>query len=103
AALWINFTLTRHQGQFRPLFAIAGALVMGAGICGMHYTGMAASVFIPYADCRYDPNQDFDTLAYLIAAITSVILGLALMLGIYRRTQADLHLQLSENRLRALI
>ena len=42
---------------------IAGALVMGAGICAMHYTGMAAIPMIP--GIGYDPV--FVGLSFLIA------------------------------------
>ena len=45
AALWIVFTLGQHAGQQKTVWKILAALVMGAAICGMHYTGMAASVF----------------------------------------------------------
>jgi PAS domain S-box-containing protein len=103
AALWMAFTLARHSSEFRYLFQLGAALVMGAAICGMHYTGMAASVFIPYAGCRFDPNQNFDMLALSIAAITSLILGLALAAGIYKKTQMEFQLHNSESKLRAMI
>jgi len=103
AALWITFTLARHSSRYRYLFQIGAALIMGAAICGMHYTGMAAAVFIPYADCRYDPNQNFDMLALSIAGITSIILGLALVVGSYKKTQTEFLLASSESKLRAII
>lgn len=87
AALWIVFTLGQHEGRWRTVWQSIAALIMGAAICGMHYTGMWASVFIPYADCRYDPDQDFIELALIIATITSTILGMALSLTIYTREQ----------------
>ncbi len=78
AALWIAFTLARLSSKFRHMLQIGAALVMGAAICGMHYTGMWASVMIPFANCRYDPDQDFDILALTIAVVTSIILSIAL-------------------------
>ena len=87
AALWIVFTLGQHEGRWKIVWQSIAALIMGAAICGMHYTGMWASVFIPYADCRYDPDQDFIELALIIATITSTILGIALSLTIYTREQ----------------
>jgi signal transduction histidine kinase/NO-binding membrane sensor protein with MHYT domain/DNA-binding response OmpR family regulator len=87
AALWIAFTLARHGGRYRSVLQAGAALIMGAAICGMHYTGMAAATFIPYADCRYDPNQNFDMLALAITGITSVILSIALALALYHRQQ----------------
>ncbi|PCI55542.1 MAG: hypothetical protein COB36_07950 [Alphaproteobacteria bacterium] len=87
AALWIVFTLGQHEGRWKIVWQSIAALIMGAAICGMHYTGMWASVFIPYADCRYDPDQNFIGLALIIATITSTILGMALSLTIYTREQ----------------
>lgn len=81
AALIIVFKLARHSGKYRMLFKLGAALIMGLAICGMHYTGMAAAVFIPYADCRYDPNQSFHGLALAIGVVTVVVLGTALLFG----------------------
>jgi NO-binding membrane sensor protein with MHYT domain len=80
AALWMAFTFVRHTGAYRNFIKVGAALIMGAAICGMHYTGMAASVFMPFADCRYDPEQSFNALALVIAVISSMILQLALIL-----------------------
>ena len=102
AALWMTFTLARHDSEFRYLYQIAAALIMGAAICGMHYTGMAASVFI-YANCRYDPNQSFDKLALAIALTTGVVLALALGAGFHRRVLAETRVRNSESKLRAMI
>jgi len=93
AALWIAFTLARNGSKYRDLFQTGAALVMGAGICGMHYTGMAAAVFMPYAGCRYDPDQNFDRLALSIAGIASLILSIALIVSFYKREQEELRLQ----------
>ena len=81
AALLIAFALARHQGRCQVLLKISAALVMGGAICGMHYTGMAAAVFIPYADCRYDLGQSFIGMAVSISVITLVVLGAALFLS----------------------
>lgn len=92
AALWIVFTLCRHQGQGTFFWRVVASLVMGAAICGMHYTGMAAAVFIPYADCRFDQNQDFRGFALLVAAASSIIFAAALALDLYEKdaeTQAQ--------------
>jgi signal transduction histidine kinase/CheY-like chemotaxis protein len=97
AALWISFTLARHISKYRDLFAFGAALIMGAAICGMHYTGMWASVMVPFAQCRYDPNQNFDILALSIAGITSLILGMALATGIYKKSQAEFQLKATLN------
>ena len=82
ASLLIAFTLARHKGKWQYAFKGIAALIMGAAICGMHYTGMAAAVMLPYADCRYDQDQSFVGMALSIAAVTFIILGIALYLGI---------------------
>lgn len=102
AALWITFSLPRFAARYREMLQIAAACVMGAAICGMHYTGMASAVFLPYADCRYDPNQNFDVLALSIAFITSIILATTLFLGFYRRRLTEEDLRDSELRLRLI-
>jgi len=74
AALWIAFKLSRNRGRYPNLYQIGAALILGAGICGMHYTGMAASLIIPYAGCRFDPEQNFNELAIGVAIVTATIL-----------------------------
>lgn len=78
AALIIIFVVGRHEGKWKVAWQILAALVMGAAICGMHYTGMEASVFIPYADCRYDTEQSFYGLAMIVSSITILILIISL-------------------------
>jgi signal transduction histidine kinase/DNA-binding response OmpR family regulator len=87
AALWIVFHLGRFAHEWQFYWRIMAALIMGTAICGMHYTGMAAAVFIPFANCRYDPGQSFDLLAFSVATITSIIFGIALALGIFSKEQ----------------
>ena len=103
AALWIAFTLARHRSPARYLYQFGSAFIMGAAICGMHYTGMAAAVFIPFADCRYDPNQNFDALTAVIAGITLAILGITVGLSSYRKAKTEFYLRDSETKLRAVI
>lgn len=102
-ALWVAFTLARNASRYRDLYQVLAALLLGAAICGMHYAGMWAAVFLPFADCRYDPNQNFDMLALAIAGITTLLLGVALAFSIDRKAEAESRLQGSETRLRAMI
>jgi PAS domain S-box-containing protein len=76
AALWIAFNLARHHSKYRHIMQVGAAMVMGAAICGMHYTGMAAAVFIPFAECRYDPNQSFTVLTAAVTVIPVTLLVL---------------------------
>jgi two-component system sensor histidine kinase/response regulator len=81
AALWIVFTLARRQLRFHRLLKVLAALVMALAICGMHYTGVAAAVFIPYADCRYTPDQSFAGLTALISVVTLTIMATVLLIS----------------------
>jgi len=81
AALWIVFRLGQYAGNRKTWWQILAALIMGAAICGMHYTGMEAAVFLPYADCRYNPNQTYETLAIAVALISTSIFAVAIMLS----------------------
>ena len=87
AALLIVFILSSYNLRRKIIWQAIAAMIMGFAICGMHYTGMWASVFIPYADCRYEQNQNYLELAFIIALTSSVIIGLALSLCIYKRTK----------------
>ena len=74
AALWIIFTLGRHSGRWKTGWMIIAAMIMGIAICGMHYTGMAAAIFIPFADCRFNANQSFQFLAVAVIASSTILL-----------------------------
>lgn len=90
AALLIVFVLGgKEEGRRKLVWQILAAMVMGAAICGMHYTGMEAAVFIPHADCRYDPTQSFHTLAMAVAVISSAVFAVGLTLGMYRGEQEN--------------
>jgi signal transduction histidine kinase/NO-binding membrane sensor protein with MHYT domain/DNA-binding response OmpR family regulator len=82
AALLILFTLARRTSKHLLLLKVIAALVLGAAICGAHYIGMAATIFIPWAECRYDPSQSLVGLAMLVSSITFVFLGGTLLLSL---------------------
>jgi NO-binding membrane sensor protein with MHYT domain len=77
AALWLAFTL-------RGLVQMIGsALVMGAAVCGMHYTGMAAVRFEPVAAmARQDMAQALPAhpLGMVVFGVVSLLLLLTLLL-----------------------
>ncbi len=89
-ALFIAFSLAYRDLKYKRLLKFSAALIMGAAICGMHYTGMSATVFIPWADCRYAPDQSFVGLALSIAAITVLVLALALASMAYNQEKTIL-------------
>ena len=83
AALWIAFQL-RGETLLSGFWRKAGsALVMGAAICGMHYTGMAAAIFPPHGmPVAGDPGLPNDWLAATIAAFTFVLLTTTLLVSL---------------------
>jgi signal transduction histidine kinase/CheY-like chemotaxis protein len=76
-ALWLIFFLGRHRDQLR--LQLLSALVMGVAICGMHYTGMYATVCVSTgAVAGGDAAVDPTLLAVMIAGVTLLVLGAAL-------------------------
>src|SRR3982075_615646 len=82
AALWITFHF-RDEKTGTAREKLAGAVVMGAAIPVMHYTGMAAASFTPSgmpADLSHAVS--ISTLGTAgITAVTFIVLGLALMVS----------------------
>jgi PAS domain S-box-containing protein len=80
---------------------IAGAVVMGAAIPVMHYTGMAAASFTPSAmPADLSHAVSISTLGIAgIAAVTFVVLGLALLTSWVDRRFAAQTLELQEEKL----
>src|SRR5207249_2592084 len=57
AALWVAFQL-RTETFVSAFWKKAGAaMIMGAAICGMHYTAMAAANFAPNSVCTVAPQE----------------------------------------------
>src|SRR5258708_10418896 len=80
AALWITFHLRDEQAGI-GWRKVAGAVVMGAAIPVMHYTGMAAASFTP-SGMPADPSHAISPSALCapdISTITLIVLGLALL------------------------
>jgi PAS domain S-box-containing protein len=92
-ALWLAFTTTIHWQR------LLSAILMGAAISGMHYTGMAAATFV--ADPGMDgaggkPALAQTDLALAIATITFVILLLALVASAFDRKLVQRSRELDE-------
>jgi signal transduction histidine kinase/CheY-like chemotaxis protein len=78
-ALWIAFHL-RHNVPHVWLPRIGAAVVMGAAIVGMHYTGMAAASFPLDSVCTAaSRGVNQDGLATLVVIAISGVLGFALL------------------------
>src|SRR6266852_492676 len=100
AALWITFHF-RDEKTGIGWEKLAGAVVMGAAIPVMHYTGMAAASFTPSgmpADLSHAVS--ISTLgAAGIAAATFIVLGLALLTSWVDRRFAAQTLEVQEEKL----
>jgi diguanylate cyclase (GGDEF)-like protein len=82
AALWIAFRLRRNTPYVR-LARAGAALVMGAAIVGMHYTGMAAANFPLGSFCGAAiTGLDSRWLASLVIAVTLAVLAIALLTSV---------------------
>ena len=88
AAIWFALKSNTVVPRLRYRIKVMSALIMGFAICGMHYTGMAASVFLPlcqpvgYTAEALDPTF----LSLAIAAVTFLILGVAFSISTYKET-----------------
>lgn len=89
-AIWLALKSTRVILRVRNRVKLASAIIMGLAICGMHYTGMAASIFTPF--CGVEPMSkgigalDPTFLAIAIAAVTGVILSIAFFASTYQES-----------------
>ena len=106
-ALWLSFRLrgeTRSGGWQKPV----SALVMGAAIPVMHYTGMAAATFTPAGAVEGGLSHalKISWLATIgIIVVTFAVLGLALVTALLDRrfTEQALELESSEKRYRQIL
>src|SRR5712672_101349 len=100
AALWITFHFRDEKTGIGPE-KLAGAVVMGVAIPVMHYTGMAAASFIR-SDMPVDLSRAVSISALGtegIAAITFIVLGLALLTSWVDRRFATQTLEVQEEKL----
>jgi PAS domain S-box-containing protein len=100
AALWITFHF-RDEKMGIGWEKLAGAVVMGAAIPVMHYTGMAAASFTPSGKpTDLSHAVSISTLGTAgIAAVTFIVLGLALLTSWVDRRFATQTLELQEEKL----
>jgi signal transduction histidine kinase/ActR/RegA family two-component response regulator len=82
-ALWIAFRLRRNVPHVW-LPRVGAAVVMGAAIVGMHYTGMAAASFPLDSVCMAaQRGVNHDGLATLVVIATFGVLGFALLASLF--------------------
>ena len=88
AALWFALKSNQVVLRLRTRIKIVSAIIMGTAICGMHYTGMAASIFTPLCAPSVLTTEikplDPTLLSMGIAAVTFVILGVAFVTSTYK-------------------
>jgi PAS domain S-box-containing protein len=100
AALWITFHF-RDEKTGIGREKLTGAIVMGAAIPVMHYTGMAAASFTPSGmPTDLSHAVSISTLGTAgIAAVTFIVLGLALLTSWVDRRFAIQALEVEEEKL----
>ncbi len=96
-ALWIAFQLRSETILSAFWKKLGSALVMGAAIAGMHYTGMAAANFAPNTVCSVSP-QDINNvwLAGAIGGFTFMFLATTLLISVFDARLADHSAKLAE-------
>ncbi len=78
-AIWLVFRL---GGGNNLKLKVAAALIMGVAICGMHYTGMYATVCVSTGQVAEATGLDPVPLAAAIAAVTLLIMSIALTVSL---------------------
>jgi diguanylate cyclase (GGDEF)-like protein len=81
-ALWIFFAMRRFHGVAARVAQTVAALVMGAAISGMHYTGMAAAGFPAGALCLSTDGLGGTGLGTLVVVATVVLLSITLFTSV---------------------
>ena len=86
AALYLSFHLNQSYTPWEGWLKGGSALVMGAAIVGMHYTGMAAATFTAVRG-EVNPSYNMNTpaLGFGIGIFTLLILGLAVISAVIDR------------------
>lgn len=77
-ALLIFFMLRNLTGSAERNWQMVAALVMGAAICGMHYTGMAAAGFSADSVCLSANELRGDSLGLLVTVAAAILLSITM-------------------------
>jgi signal transduction histidine kinase/NO-binding membrane sensor protein with MHYT domain len=91
AALWLAFRFREPPGAHAPWYRLAGGLVMGVAISGMHYTAMLAMRFTPLATAQAVHGEHVlatNGLAVVVTGTTLMILIIALGGSVFERALA---------------
>ncbi len=77
-ALLIFFALRQFSGTTARNWQLVAALAMGAAVCGMHYTGMAAAEFSAASICLSADQLRGDSLGMLVTVASTVLLSMTM-------------------------
>ncbi|RCW66281.1 MHYT domain-containing protein [Pseudorhodoferax soli] len=77
-ALVIFFALRGYRGVAARHRQVLAALVMGAAICGMQYTGMAAAAFSADSVCLSAGQLRGDSVGVVVTVAATMLLSLAM-------------------------
>ena len=83
-ALWVGLRFSSELGGRRGwLYGAAAASVMGIAVAGMHYTGMAATIFVQGPAMLSDQGFALDAplMAFGISATVVIIFALSLLIA----------------------
>jgi diguanylate cyclase (GGDEF)-like protein len=97
SALFIFQAMHRMPRAQRPRYQAAAALVMGAAICGMHYTGMAAAHFPAGAVCLSAKELGGPGLTALVLMASGMLLVSTLFTAILDARLQQTALQLTRS------
>jgi signal transduction histidine kinase/DNA-binding response OmpR family regulator len=97
-AIAVSMVALKIAFRFRPTESsttviwqkLGAALVMGAAIPSMHYTGMAAIILAPFSICIVTPNGvDPTWLAVVVGAGSFMLLSLTLLVSVFDARLAE--------------
>lgn len=89
AALWIMLRLGGNEGQKTTYFRTAAAAAMGVAICGMHYVGMAAAVYVDCGSTVVTSGVDQGMLGWAVAFISGMTSATALAIVVHYKISED--------------
>jgi diguanylate cyclase len=81
-ASWVAFKLREENSLLGHSKKMFSAVIMGLGITGMHYIGMAAAKFAGNSICLVQRGVDSYWLAITISLVTLCILSITLLLSV---------------------
>ena len=88
AALSALYRLAAHPSGYQIYYRLVASLLLATAMCGMHYAGMEAAVFIPNAICRPEFHNFNNNLAVGIGTVALILL-LTTAFGLFLRNRMN--------------